>query len=155
MKLFYNDKIYESCSLTLEVVKPKLNVSVSEEIKAGDPIRVEVSTNRDGDTGYSGIFFAFIRKNYKALRFIELEKEGKSRVTFETAGLFEGTYWIYIRDTSLILRNIDLNTFSENYYDLDPTGPIARFFYAHDDVYLLKTVRIVKTSTSKPNAIVF
>ncbi len=150
LKLFYDGKLFDSRSLTVEVVDPKLSVSFSDEIKAGDPLRVEVSTNRNDDAEYSGIFLVLTGKNYKEVKFVELEKDGKAKITFETAGLDEGYYTLYARDTSLTLKNIDLKTFSESYYALDPSNSNAKFFYAHDDVLVIKTLRIVKEKASKP-----
>ncbi|MEM4712715.1 MAG: hypothetical protein QXI78_06730, partial [Archaeoglobaceae archaeon] len=150
LKLFYDGKLFDSRSLAVEIVNPKLSVSFSDEVEAGDPLRVEVSTNRDEDAEYSGIFIVLVGKNYKATKFVELEKDGKARITFETAGLDEGYYTLYARDTSLTLKNIDLRNFSESYYMLDPSNSNAKLFYAHDDVLVFKTLRIVREKASKP-----
>ncbi|MEM3477304.1 MAG: hypothetical protein QXM45_01315 [Archaeoglobaceae archaeon] len=150
LKLFYDGKLFDTRSLTVEIVSPKLSISFSDEVKAGDPLRVEVSTNRDGDAEYSGIFIVLVGKNYKAKKFVELGEDGKARITFETAGLDEGYYTLYARDTSLTLRNIDLRNFSNFHYALDPSESIAKFFYAHDDVLVFKTLRIVREKVSKP-----
>ncbi|MFN3383995.1 MAG: hypothetical protein ACK401_03755 [Archaeoglobaceae archaeon] len=152
LKLFYDGKLFDSRSLTVEVVDPKLNISFSDEIKAGDPMRVEVSTNRNDDAGYSGIFLVLTGKNYREVKFVELEKDGKAKITFETAGLDEGYYTLYARDTSLTLKKVDLKTFSESYYALDPSNSNAKLFYAHDDVLVMKTLRIVKEKASRPTA---
>lgn len=153
LKLFYDGKFFDSRSLTVEIVRPKLSLSFSEEIKAGETLRVELSTNRDGDAGYGGIFVVLVGKNYREVRQIELDKDGKAKVTFETAGLDEGYYTLYVRDTSLTLRNIDFRNFSNHYYALDPSESSAKFFYAHDDILIFKTLRIVKEKTSKPTGI--
>lgn len=150
LKLFYDEKLYDSRSITVEIVKPKLEVSFNEEIKAGETLRLEISTNRDGDAEYDGIFVVLAGKNLREVRYVKLNKDGKARVAFETAGLDEGYYTLYVRDTSLTLRNIDFRNFSKYHYALSPSDSSAKLFYAHDDVLVFKTLKIVKEKASRP-----
>ncbi|MCS7119486.1 MAG: hypothetical protein RMH75_06595 [Archaeoglobaceae archaeon] len=153
LKLYYNGKLYDSRSSTIEIVNSKVKIVFNEEITAGEPLRVEIFTNREGDTEYNGIFVVFTGKNYKVVRFIELNEDGKAKAIFETAGLSDGDYKIYVRDTALTLKNIEFRTFSEVYYDLDPMNSDSGFFYAHDDVLIVKNLRIMKSKSVKTKAI--
>lgn len=160
VKLKFKGKLYDSRIATTEVIKPKLSVKVPEEVLAGEPIYVEISTNRvndslNGEGYYSGIILTLIGDNYKATRIVELNEKGSANITLETAGLSEGDYKLYIRDTSLTIWNLDLRTFGLLYYDLDPKDPKAKQYYANDDLLVFREIKIMKSSQSKPNAILF
>ncbi|MEM4155305.1 MAG: hypothetical protein QXQ38_01100 [Archaeoglobaceae archaeon] len=160
VKLKFKDKLYDSKIATIEVIKPKLSVKVPEELIRGEPIRVEISTNRvsdslDGAGYYDGIILTLIGENYKATKIVELNEKGEANITFETAGLSEGDYKLYIRDTSLTLRGADLKTFGLLYYDLDPKDPKAKQYYANDDLLVVREIKITKDPNLKSNVIIF
>ncbi|MDI9643174.1 MAG: hypothetical protein QFX37_06600 [Archaeoglobales archaeon] len=160
VKLKFKGKLYDSKIATIEVIKPKLSVKVPEELIRGEPIRVEISTNRvndslDGAGYYDGIILTLIGENYKATKIVELNEKGEANITLETAGLSEGDYKLYIRDTSLTLRGADLKTFGLLYYDLDPKDPKAKQYYANDDLLVVREIKITKDPNLKSNVIIF
>ncbi|MCS7130833.1 MAG: hypothetical protein NZ872_05385 [Archaeoglobaceae archaeon] len=159
VRMKFGGKLYESRMATLEVVKPRLSVRVSEEVIAGEPILVEISTNRRNDTfngdGYRGIILTLVGENYKSVKLVELDKYGSANVTFETAGLSEGDYKLYIRDTCLTLKGMDLRIFGLLHYDLDPKDYLAKNYHANDDLLVVKEIKIMKIPKSKPKSILF
>ncbi|MEM0214870.1 MAG: hypothetical protein QXU31_04475 [Archaeoglobaceae archaeon] len=155
--LKYGGKIYDSRILTFEVVKPRIAVSVAEEIVSGTPLRVSISTNRVNETSgaYNGIILTLVGENYRIVRLVELDDWGCANITLETAGLSEGDYRLYVRDTSLTLRGLDPKIFGFLYYDLDPKDPVAREYHAQDDVLVVKYLKIKNVDKSKPEQIIF
>ncbi|MCC6027830.1 MAG: hypothetical protein LM574_04500 [Archaeoglobus sp.] len=155
LKLYYNGTLFDSRSATFEIVDPKISLSFKEEITVGETLRIEISTNRKNDTGYSGIFVALVGKNYKATKFVELDEDGKAKAVFETAGLSEGEYRVYARDTGLTLKNIDPKIFAKTHYDLDPSSSYAKLLQADDDVVISKTLRILKGNATKTSVSIY
>lgn len=159
ISLRYNGKIFDSRILTLEVVKPRLLVHASDEVMAGDPIRIWISTNRFGEAYdgiyYKGIVLTLVGENYKAVKVVELDEKGEANVTMETAGLSEGEYKLYIRDTMLTYRKYEPKSFAYLYYDLDPKDSLAKEFHAQDDILMVKYIRITKNTQAKSNSILF
>lgn len=155
--LKYRGKIFDSRIVTFEVVKPRISVSVAEEIVSGTPLRVTISTNRVNDAfgAYNGIVLTLVGENYRAVRVLELDDSGCANITLETAGLSEGDYRLYVRDTSLTIRGLDLRIFGFLYYDLDPKNPIAREYHAQDDVLVVRHLKIKNVNQSKPEQIIF
>jgi|GEM_PF-748337 len=156
--LKYRGRIFDSRILTVEVVKPKLNVNVPEEVVAGEPIRIVISTNRFNDNydgTYNGIVLTLVGENYEAVKVVELGENGTANVSMETAGLSEGDYKLYIRDTMLTYKGYSPKAFAHLYYDLDPKDPLAKEFQAQDDIVLVKDIRIKKHPQSRSNSIVF
>lgn len=157
--LNYKGKIFDSRVLTVEVAKPRLSVQVPEEIMAGDPIRIGISTNRVGEgyggTYYKGIVLTLVGENYKTVRVVELNEKGEANIMIETAGLSEGEYKLYIRDTMLTYRKYEPKSFAYLYYDLDPKDPAAKEFYAQDDILIVKYIRITKNTQIKSKSILF
>jgi hypothetical protein len=155
LKLYYNGTLFDLRSATFEIVDPKISLSFKEEITVGETLRIEISTNRKNDTGYSGIFVALVGKNYKATKFVELDEDGKAKAVFETAGLSEGEYRVYARDTGLTLKNIDPKIFAKTHYDLDPSSSYAKLLQADDDVVISKTLRILKGNATKTSVSIY
>ncbi|MEM2727274.1 MAG: hypothetical protein QXV61_03345 [Archaeoglobaceae archaeon] len=157
--LKYGNKIFDSRIVTVEVVKPKLSVKVPDEVISGDPVHIMVSTNRVNEAFdgfyYNGIVLTLVGDNYKAVRIVELDENGQANITIETAGLSEGDYRLYIRDTGLTFRENDLKKFAMLYYDLDPKDSKAKEYYAQDDVLVVKDLKIIKAQQSKPKSVVF
>jgi len=155
LKLYYNGTLFDLRSATFEIVDPKISLSFKEEITVGETLRIEISTNRKNDTGYSGIFVALVGKNYKATKFVELDEDGKAKAVFETAGLSEGEYRVYARDTGLTLKNIDPKIFAKTHYDLDPSSSYAKLLQADDDVVISKTLRMLKGNATKTSVSIY
>jgi len=156
--LKYRGRIFDSRILTVEVVKPKLSVNISEEVVTGEPIRITISTNRFSDAydgAYNGIVLTLVGENYKAVKVVELDEGGEANVTMETAGLSEGDYKLYIRDTMLTYKGYSPKALAYLYYDLDPKDPKAKEFHAQDDIVIVKDLRIEKHPQSRSNSIVF
>ncbi len=156
--LKYRGRIFDSRILTVEVVKPKLSVNVSEEVVAGEPIRIVISTNRlndNYDDAYNGIVLTLVGENYKAVKVVELGENGTANVTMETAGLSEGDYKLYIRDTMLTYKGYSPKALAYLYYDLDPKNPKAKEFQAQDDIVIVKDIRIKKHPQSRSSSIIF
>jgi len=155
LKLYYNGTLFDIRSTIFEIAEPRISLSFKEEITAGETLRVEISTNRMNDAEYSGIFVILVGKNYKAVKFVELDEKGNARVVFETAGMSEGEYKIYARDTGLTLRGIDPRTFAKNHYDLDPSDSYAKIFQADDDVVVSKNLKIKRSDATRASVSVF
>lgn len=157
--LKYNGKLLDSRIVTVEVVRPKISVQVPEEVISGEPIRVTISSNRINDCydgiGYKGIIVTLVGKNYKAVRVVELDENGFANITIETAGLSDGDYKLYVRDTALTYREYGLKSLGLVYYDLEPKDPRAKELYAQDDLLIIKDIRITKPTQAKSKAILF
>jgi len=156
--LKYRGKILDSRIVTVNVVRPKLSVSVSEEVVTGEPIRIKISTNRVNDSydgAYNGIVLTLVGENYKAVKVVELDEKGEANVTMETPGLSEGDYKLYIRDTMLTYNDYPPKALAYLYYDLDPKDPKAKELHAQDDIVVVKDIRIKKPPQQKSNSIVF
>lgn len=142
LKLEYGGKVWDSRRVTASVVKPEVAVSAPEKVKVGEPVVVSIDTNRFGDTEYDGILVVLEGNNFLLYKKAYLDENGKAKVQFETAGLREGKYAIYVRDTSKT-STLSISDLAKNYYDLPPDNSFSRIIQAEDDVLVKKELWIV------------
>lgn len=140
--LKHGSKIWDSRSLVVQISKPTLEMDVEDEITVGNPILVKIKSNRVYDYGYDGILVTLVGLGYVKAKKANLDEDGKAAVYFETAGLSEGRYKIYVRDTSLT-ATIPAKTLAEEYYDLDPNSNYSKILHAADDVVVKKEVWLI------------
>ncbi len=138
VKLSHKGKIWDSRMIVVDLLKPKLNLSV-ESVAIGNPLIVDVHTNRVHDYGYDGIIVILVGQNYILAKKAILDDDGNAKVQFETAGLDAGKYTVYVRDTSLT-TTLSLDVLAKEYYDLEPNQSYSKVIQADDDVLVKKEV---------------
>jgi len=146
VKLYLDNDETDRVQKLVEISSVSLDVTIEPDvIVIGDQIKVTVQTNREGVAGYSDIWVTMVGANYKAVQQVTLDSTGKGSVTFETLGLADGTYKLYIRDT---MGTEDINYtglyVAENLYDLDPADSAARQYKADDDILVVRTIQVLK-----------
>lgn len=151
VKLKYGGKIWDARRFEVSVEEPQLVVSVPEEVKPGEPVVVEISSNREDDVDYDGIIVVLSGNNFLIYKKAHLDEDGKAKVQFETAGLEKGMYKICVRDTSKT-TSIPLSELAENSCDLDPESGYAKIIQAHDDVFEVKYFWIVGEGVERARA---
>ncbi|MDI9642844.1 MAG: PGF-CTERM sorting domain-containing protein [Archaeoglobales archaeon] len=146
VKLYLDSEEVDKVQKLVEISAVSLDVTIEPSvIVIGDQIKVTVQSNREGVAGYDHIFVTMVGANYKAVQRVTLDSTGKGSVTFETLGIADGTYKIYVRDT----MNTSTADYPELYvaeelYDLDPADATARVARAHDDILVIRTIQILK-----------
>ncbi|MEM2086807.1 MAG: PGF-CTERM sorting domain-containing protein, partial [Archaeoglobaceae archaeon] len=146
VKLYLDSEEVDKVQKLVEISAVSLDVTIEPSvIVIGDQIKVTVQSNREGVAGYDHIFVTMVGANYKAVQRVTLDSTGKGSVTFETLGIADGTYKIYVRDT----MNTSTADYPELYvaeelYDLDPADATARVAKAHDDILVIRTIQILK-----------
>lgn len=142
VKLYLDNDETDRVQKLVEISSVSLDVTIEPDvIVVGDQIKVTVQTNREGVAGYSNIWVTMVGANYKAVQQVTLDSTGKGSVTFETLGLADGTYKLYIRDTMGTGAGL---TLAEELYDLDPADSAARQYKADDDVLVVRTIQVLK-----------
>jgi len=143
LKLEYGGKVWDSKRIAVSIVEPVIELTVPEKIEAGKPLVVSISSNRIGEAEYDGILVVLAGKNFLMYKKAYLDENGKAKVQFETAGLQEGKYSIYVRDTSKTSA-LSVPDLAKNYYDLPPDSSLSRIIQANDDVLQKRDVWIVR-----------
>lgn len=144
IRLSYRNKVWDSRMIVVDISKPSLNVSVPEEITIGNPLVVRIHTNRIHDYGYDGIIVVFVGYNYLSAKKAILDDEGNAAVQFETAGMDEGKYTVYVRDTSLT-SSLPLDVLAKEHYDLNTNDTYSKIIHAEDDLLIKKEVWLVSS----------
>lgn len=142
LRLEYGGKVWDSKKLTVSVVEPEVEISAPDKIEIGEPLIVNIISNRVGDAEYDGIVVVLAGKNSLMYKKAYLDEDGKAKVQFETAGLQAGKYTIYVRDTSKT-STLSIADLARNYCDLSPNETFSRIIQADDDVLQKKDVLIV------------
>lgn len=143
--LEFGGRVWDSRSVVVRISKPTLKVVVSDEITLGNPIVVRIKSNRVYDYGYDGILVTLVGTNYVVAKKAYLDNDGRAAVQFESAGLSEGKYEIYVRDTSLT-TTISAKTLAVDNYDLDPNYSYSKILQANDDVLVKKEIWLISGS---------
>ena len=150
VKLKYEGDTVDTKTTTIEIVTPELNVNAPSEVKIGDTLTVDISTNRLDDSGYDHIWVTLVGPNFKSAQQATLDDNGKAKVSFETFGVAEGEYTLYIRDTCGTMKEITESKLAEDYYDLMPNTQVAKKYDADDDVLREMTVKLVEEVAPTP-----
>ncbi|WP_202320781.1 PGF-CTERM sorting domain-containing protein [Archaeoglobus neptunius] len=139
----------------IEIVPQTLDVTIEPtQPVVGDQIKVTVSTNREGKSGYDHIWVTMVGTNYKSVQKVTLNSKGVGTVTFETVGLAAGTYKFYVRDTAGTWdKDHDELYVPENLYNLDPAEAIAKIYNAQDDLLVVKTIQLLETAPTTTTAV--
>ncbi len=142
VKLYLDNEETDRVQKLVEISTISLDVTIEPAvIVVGDTIKVSVKSSREGVAGYDHIYITMVGANYKAVQKVTLDSTGNGVATFETLGIADGTYKLYIRDT---MGTGDGLTLAEELYDLDPADSLARALDAHDDVLVVRTIQILK-----------
>jgi len=118
----------------IKVIKPTYNVTVPDVVEVGD--KLEIKIRCVDPSPYDHVYVVI--KYGMDLTYFKVKMYNGSCVLNVTPKWL-GTYKIYIRDT---LGSEKGNIIE--YYDIPPDEPIARQYYANDDVLIVKEVKVVE-----------
>lgn len=121
-------------SFPVKVIKPTYNVTVPDVVKFGD--KLEIKIRCVDPSPYNHVYV--IIKYGMDLTYFKIKMYNGSCVLNVTPKWL-GTYKIYIRDTLGTEKGKIIE-----YYDIPPDEPVARQYYANDDVLIVKEVKVVK-----------
>ncbi|WP_202320216.1 cohesin domain-containing protein [Archaeoglobus neptunius] len=154
LEVEYGGRVWDSRRIPVSIVSPEIEISCPDKISIGNPIVVDIKTNRLNDYNYDGIIAVLAGTNFLMYKKVHLGEDGKARLQFETAGLDSGKYTLYLRDTSET-STISYRDLAENYYDLDPNNGYAKIIQAEDDVLVSKQIWLMNEENSRATKVSF
>lgn len=139
----------DKATIFVNVVNPEINVEVPSEVVKGEPLVVNITTNKVDSSTTQTVWVFLETANDVFDRQVYIDDEGKGFVEFQTYNLELGTYRIFVRDT-MGTGAEDRGTL-RNYYSLDPADPLAKYLNLSDDILLGPyDVKVVEELTPTP-----